>query len=409
MEFEGDSEQHSSVVHPHLRQRGPAAPRAVADLGAQLRTVRRVVRAAAECGRAGHHRGRGVQVSAPGQPGPRPASSAGAVRRRGGRAQLARRFLAVPIPGPPRPDRTQRELFLPVQGSGAGAGGTGGRTRRRSGRLQTTARRGTHPADRPTWTAALDGATEVPVLHHPHTRPGAGHGPRAVLRGMARTVPGPPHRRFLPRQRVPHGGTRPGRATEPACRSHGRPARDHEGRCGAGPDGHGRRPPDHQGPSGVGRQSAGATSLRPRQRGRARRDRDRAVLPVPGGFLAQGHQGCLRPAAARRQRQPVVRQGRVPGRLRRRHGRYQCGALLPGRDHDPQLRRHAAAPCARGRARVAGIIRRGCDRIRARRRPARGCPGSGHVVRGARRRNGHHYPMVRGLRGEPDQAAGHVT
>ena len=174
------------------------------------------------------------------------------------------------------------------------------------------------------------------------------------------------------------------------------------------------RAPHHQGPGASGR-PAGQALLAADPANAAALDtiETRAVLRLPGGPRAGRHAGGLRPAAARRQRQPVVRQGGVVHRLRRRPGRHQRGALRAGRHDDPGLRRHAARPPAAqpaSRRAAAGACRP------SRRSSSRSTPTlradiarRRRVVRRLRRRHRHHHGVVRRLRHRAGQGAGHVA
>ena len=66
-----------------------------------------------------------------------------------------------------------------------GPGRAGGRPHRRGAQLQEAAGRGADGAGRPARATAVDGAEQVPVLHHTHPRARAGHRPRAVHRAVA--------------------------------------------------------------------------------------------------------------------------------------------------------------------------------------------------------------------------------
>ena len=156
-------------------------------------------------------------------------------------------------------------------------------------RLQAAARRRAHPAGRPAGPAAVDGAEQVPVLHHPHPR-------RRCRTPCARRTPtSGPARRRAGTSWCSTAATRSGmdvlgpdgraaRARRPGRRAAG----GHEGRRrpGRADDRRSGTSPPRPGPSGRPSR-AGAARLRPGQRRRARDDRDRAVLRVPGGLRAR--------------------------------------------------------------------------------------------------------------------------
>lgn len=247
--------------------------------------------AAADRRRAVGDRGGGGRLPPARWPGPGAACRAGGVRRHGGRAQLARRLLAVPVPGPPGPDRPQRQLLLPVQGLRPDAGGAGGRARRRGPQLQAAARSGADPTGGAARSTSVDGAEQVPVLQHAYPRRAAGHRPRPPHRGVAGPVRGAARRGVLPGRHVPAGRAGSGGRPAQPGRHRGGAARRDEGRPGR--RGHLGGPPHHHGPRGVGGRPGVPSRLPPPQRRSPRRRRDRAVLRRPGGLRPRGRPGRL--------------------------------------------------------------------------------------------------------------------
>ena len=164
------------------------------------------------------------------------------------------------------------------------------------------------------------------------------------------------------------------------------------------------RLPDHEGPRRLG----GHPRVAAGRRTPTRVDLvERALFCVCLDDVtpADEHRG-VPPPAGRRQRQPLVRQGRVAGRARRRHVGDQRRALRAGRHDDPHARRRDVrraggdprvadrGPCAgraRGGARGVGARRHAALRDPVRRGGVRRVPGrhrdpADHVRRLRRRR-----------------------
>ena len=355
--------------------------------------------------RARRHRGRRRVVPGAGQPGTHAAGRAGAVRDRAGRAQLAGHVLAVPLPGPPRPHRAERELLLPVRRLRPGPGGAGGVPRRRGAGLQGPDRLRTPPARRRARAGALSmeqnrylfSATRIPgpeldTARTPYTDewPGPSTARHIVVfhRGNAvrLDVIGPDGR--------PHtvdeiaAGLR---AVMAACATPAEPG------------------------TAVGHLTTMARAewaasrralldLDPRNAANLDAIETRAVLPEPGGRGPRRPARGRRPAAARRQRQPVVRQGRHADRLPRRHGRLQRRALQARRHRRHRIPRHdpGSTPAAVRRRRRPGMAAAG---LRARRRSARRRARRGRRVRRLRGRHRHHHAVGRLQRGAGQEAA----
>jgi carnitine O-acetyltransferase len=161
----------------------------------------------------------------------------------------------------------------------------------------------------------------------------------------------------------------------------GRAAGRDEGRRAAGPAGHLGGPPDDEGAGGVGGQPPGAAGGRSGQPAALDTLETGAVLRLPGGLHAGRPVGHVRPPAARRQWQPVVRQVVVVHRVRRRPGRPQRGALRPGRDGDAELPRRRAHHPRAGERTAAGPAAGGAGAVRAGRRAAGGHRRGRRVVR----------------------------
>ena len=215
------------------------------------------------------------------------------------------------------------------------AGRAGGGDHHRSGELQTSARHRERPAGAAARPAADHGAEQVPVLRHPNSR-----GRRRTPSGCPTPFPGPA-RRGPVTSRCSSAGTRSGStccarmAALCAGRSRGGAAGVMR-RSGPGRAWHLARPPHYQGAGGVGGQPSDAAGLRPSQR-RPLDTIETALFCLCLEDFAPRGAGDVRPPAARRQRQPLVRQGRVADRLRRRFRRDQRRALRPGRHDHPQF------------------------------------------------------------------------
>ncbi len=333
------------------------------------------MRAAARSRPDERHRRRGRAVPRDGG-----SAAAGADRLRGvpGRPQLARRLLGPPLPRPARPHRAERELLLPVHRLRAGSDRTGGRAARGGAGAEGTDRHRDPAADGAARPGGVDGAAPLPLLHHPHPRRRAGHGPHPVLRRVAGPVHRAAHRGGGARAAAAAGRHRRGRAPVLPRRAGGGPAGGAP-RC-ARPRRRARQP-HVEDPRRVGREPRRAARAGSGQRRGAGRDRTGAAVRVPGGRPAGRAARGVRPAAARRQRQPVVRQGRLADRVPRRHRRVQRRALPPRRHHGDRVPGRGARrvrTAAAGRRRRAHPRRRP-DRRGARRRAARrhrrGCRG----------------------------------
>ena len=138
------------------------------------------------------------------------------------------------------------------------------------------------------------------------------------------------HRGVLPRHHVPPRRDRRRRTAVHRRRDRGRPARG-DG-CGARARRR-RRAPHHEGPGRVGREPAGPARRAPATRRRWTTVETALFCLCLEDVTPAEPARRVRPAAARRQRQPLVRQGRLADRLRGRHGRHQRRALQPRRHH----------------------------------------------------------------------------
>ena len=294
--------------------RDPAPPGAAACARGQRRPVPGVVRAAAHL-RAAHGHGAG-RPRVPGSRQPRLAAAGGAggVRRPAGRRQLARRLLAPALPRPARPHRAERQLLLPVRGRRAGPGGAGsGADRGRAG-LPDAARPG---------PASGGGAARVDRCRRPRPAPcspprgspgaRAGHGALAVRR--ASRAPGT----CWCCTAVTRAASTCSLPTACRSRSTSSTAGLREVLARTATDAAPGTSVGHlttQAREDWARNRQALLGLAPANARGARRRGDRAVLRVPGGRRARGRAPGLRPAAARGQREPLVRQGPVVRRVR---------------------------------------------------------------------------------------------
>ena len=356
----------TGTCRTHVRQRGPPAAGAAAHAGGQLRAVPRVVRAAADRRPAGARpRRRSTGVLRPDGPGPvLHADARGVTTPSRRRPQLARQLLAVPLPRPPRPDRAQRQLLLPVHRQRRPR--RADQVERAAGlvlaRRSTTSGSSTPRRSRRRRRAGAPMSMEQNKFLFSATRipgDGAGHRPHALHRRLARPVARAAHRGVLPRPRVPDGRARRRRRRRtPSTSSPTGCARSGRGRADTPRTRRG--PPHHARPAPSGPPAGRRCSRRPGQRGRARRpSRPRCSACAwrtsrPATTAAACDQLLHGDSA-----QPVVRQGRVVRRLRRRHGRDQRRALRARRDDGPRAGRRHARHVRRGARRALGARSQG--------------------------------------------------